>query len=159
LRFFTVYGPWGRPDMALFKFTRAIIAGQPIQLFNGGNMARDFTYIDDIADAILRVAERPPQENPAWDAMRMDPATSSAPWRMLNIGSNRPVQLIDYVRALEKALGKKAQIEFLPMQSGDVPATHADVSELEALTDFRPVIPVETGVGRFVAWYREFYAE
>ena len=157
LRFFTVYGPWGRPDMALFKFADAILAGKPIELYNHGDMVRDFTYVDDIVEGIVRIAAQPAQPDPAWDAKRPDPARSSAPWRVFNIGNSDPVPLLRYVDALEAALGRKAERKLLPMQPGDVPATSADVSELAAATAFRPATTVEEGVARFVAWYREYF--
>ncbi|HET7730538.1 MAG TPA: NAD-dependent epimerase [Usitatibacter sp.] len=157
LRFFTVYGPWGRPDMALFKFTRGILAGTPIPVFNGGRMVRDFTYVEDIVEGIVRVVDRPPQGDPDWDGDAPDAATSSAPWRIYNIGNHQPVQLMTYIHALEDALGRKAVLEMLPMQPGDVSATEADTRALEAATGFRPGTPVEEGVRRFVAWYREYY--
>ena len=157
LRFFTVYGPWGRPDMALFKFTDAILAGRPIELYNHGNMVRDFTFVDDIVEGLVRIAAKPAQPDPAWDATRPDPARSSAPWRVFNLGNSDPVPLLRYVDALEAALGRKAERTLLPMQPGDVPATSADVSELEAATAFHPATTVETGVARFVAWYRDYF--
>jgi len=157
LRFFTVYGPWGRPDMALFKFTRAIIAGEPIKLFNEGRMTRDFTYIDDIVEGVVRVTDRPAAADPGWDSSDPQANTSNAPWRIFNIGNHQRVELMRYVRALEDALGRKAGIEYLPMQAGDVPATEADIAALEAHTGFRPQIPVEEGVRRFVAWYRDHF--
>jgi UDP-glucuronate 4-epimerase len=157
LRFFTVYGPWGRPDMALFKFTRAILAGEPLTLFNEGRMTRDFTYVDDIVEGVVRVVDRPPAPDPAFDNANPRADASSAPWRLFNIGNHERVELMRYVRALEAALGMKARIELLPIQPGDVPATEADVSALEALTGFRPRTPVEEGVKRFVGWYREYY--
>lgn len=159
LRFFTVYGPWGRPDMALFKFTRGILAGEPIPVFNEGRMIRDFTYVDDIVEGIVRVIDRPAEPDPDWDGDDPDPATSSAPWRIYNIGNHRRVELMAYIRALEDALGKKAKLDLLPMQQGDVRATEADTSALEAATGFRPDTPIEEGVRRFVAWYREYYGE
>jgi UDP-glucuronate 4-epimerase len=157
LRFFTVYGPWGRPDMALFKFTKAILAGEPIQVFNHGNMVRDFTYVDDIVEGVVRVIDRPPEADPAWSGDAPNPATSYAPYRVFNIGNNNPVKLLRYIRAVEDCLGKKAIMEMLPMQPGDVPATAADVTRLEAATGFRPQIEVETGISRFVDWYRAYY--
>ncbi len=157
LRFFTVYGPWGRPDMALFKFTKGILAGEPIPVFNEGKMIRDFTYVDDIVEAVMRVIDRPAAPDPKWDGNHPDPATSSAPWRIFNIGNHRRVELMAYIRALEAALGKQAKLELLPMQPGDVRATEADTSALEAATGFRPATPVEEGVRRFVKWYREYY--
>jgi UDP-glucuronate 4-epimerase len=157
LRFFTVYGPWGRPDMALFKFTKGILAGEPIPVFNEGKMVRDFTYVEDIVEGIVRVIDRPPKPDPGWDASNPDPATSSAPWRIFNIGNHQRVELMTYIRALEEALGKKAKLDLLPMQPGDVRATEADTSALEAATGFKPATPVEEGIRRFVAWYREYY--
>jgi len=157
LRFFTVYGPWGRPDMALFLFTRAILAGEPIQVFNHGRMQRDFTYIDDIADGVVKVADSPAQPSQAFDASRPDPATSWAPYRLYNIGNQHPVNLMDYIEAIEACLGKKAEKEFLPMQAGDVEATHADISELQQAVGFAPRTTVEEGVRRFVEWYRGYY--
>ncbi len=157
LRFFTVYGPWGRPDMALFKFTKGILAGEPIPVFNEGRMIRDFTYVDDIVEGIVRVIDRPPKPDPAWDNSNPDPATSSAPWRIFNIGNHQRVELMTYIHALEAALGRKAKLELLPMQAGDVAATEADTSALEEVTGFRPNTPVEEGIRRFVKWYREYY--
>jgi UDP-glucuronate 4-epimerase len=157
LRFFTVYGPWGRPDMALFLFTRAILQGKPISLFNQGRMRRDFTYIDDIVEGVIRVSEMPAQPDPLWDGADPNPGTSQAPYRIFNIGNNQPVELLRLIEVLEEALGRRAQKELLPLQPGDVPATWADVSELSALTGFAPCTPIEEGVRRFVAWYREFY--
>jgi UDP-glucuronate 4-epimerase len=157
LRFFTVYGPWGRPDMALFKFTRGIIEGKPIPVFNHGQMVRDFTYIDDIVEGVVRAADRPAQPNSAWSGERPDPATSRAPYRVYNIGNNRPVELMQYIRVLEDCLGKKATLEMLPMQPGDVPATYADTAALGNDVGFRPDTPVETGIARFVEWYRSYY--
>ncbi|HEX9985059.1 MAG TPA: NAD-dependent epimerase [Thermoanaerobaculia bacterium] len=157
LRFFTVYGPWGRPDMALFKFTRGILAGEPIPVFNEGKMVRDFTYIDDIVEGVIRVLDQPAQPDPAWDPADPDPARSYAPYRVFNIGNNQPVELLSYISVLEKYLGKKAEMSLLPMQPGDVPATMADVSELEAAVGFRPRTSVDEGVRRFVEWYREYY--
>ena len=157
LRFFTVYGPWGRPDMALFLFTKAILAGEPIKVFNHGQMVRDFTYVDDIANGVVRVLDRPATADPAFNADSPDPARSNAPYRVFNIGNNDPVPLMAFIEAIESALGKTATKEFLPLQDGDVPATSADVSELEAWTDFRPAMPVRDGVGRFVQWYRDYF--
>jgi len=157
LRFFTVYGPWGRPDMALFKFTRGILAGEPIPVFNEGKMVRDFTYVDDIVEGIVRVVDRPATPDPGWNGDAPDPATSSAPWRIFNIGNHRRVELVAYIRALEAALGRKAKLDLLPMQPGDVRATEADTSGLEAATGFRPDTPIEEGVRRFVEWYRDYY--
>lgn len=157
LRFFTVYGPWGRPDMALFKFTRAIIAGEPIEVFNYGRHRRDFTYIDDIVEGVIRVLDRPAAGNPDWSGAAPDAATSQAPYRLYNIGNNDPVELMEYIAVLERSLGLKAQLKLLPLQPGDVPDTYADVSELVRDTGYRPSTSVTDGVGRFVAWYRDFY--
>ena len=157
LRFFTVYGPWGRPDMALFKFTKGILAGEPIPVFNEGRMVRDFTYVDDIVEGLVRVVDRPAAPDPEWNGDEPNPATSSAPWRIYNIGNHQRVDLMTYIHALEAALGKKAKLDLLPMQPGDVPATEADTSLLESATGFRPATPVEEGVRRFVDWYREYY--
>ena len=157
LRFFTVYGPWGRPDMALFLFTKAIVDGQPIKVFNQGRMGRDFTYIDDIVEGVVRVMDRVPQPNPAWSGDAPAPATSYCPWRVYNIGNNRKEPLLRYIEVLEQCLGRKAEKEFLPMQPGDVPATWADASELVRDTGFQPDTPIETGVQRFVDWYRGYY--
>lgn len=157
LRFFTVYGPWGRPDMALWLFTKAILAGQPIQVFNEGRMRRDFTYVDDIVEAVVRVMDRIPSANPAWDGAAPDPASSSAPYRLYNIGNNRSVELVHLIETLENCLGRKAQRELLPMQPGDVPETCADVDALMRDVGFRPDTPIETGIARFVEWYREYH--
>lgn len=157
LRFFTVYGPWGRPDMALFKFTRAILAGEPIEVFNNGNHTRDFTYVDDIVEGIVRASDTPAAPDPAWDPRAPDPATSSAPFRVYNIGNNAPAKLSEYIAALEEALGTEAKKILLPLQPGDVPDTYADVSRLEAATGYRPSTPISAGVARFVAWYRDYY--
>jgi UDP-glucuronate 4-epimerase len=157
LRFFTVYGPWGRPDMALFLFTRAMLAREPIQVFNNGQMVRDFTFVDDIVESLIRVLDKPATADPAFDPAAPDPATSWAPHRMFNIGNSNPTPLMAYIEALEAALGITAEKQFLPMQPGDVPATAADTSALEAWTGFRPNTSVRSGVARFVAWYREFY--
>jgi UDP-glucuronate 4-epimerase len=157
LRFFTVYGPWGRPDMALFKFTKAILADEPIQVFNGGKMVRDFTYVDDIVEGVMRVVDRPATADTAWSGDNPNPATSYAPYRVFNIGNSKPVELMNYIHELERCLGKTARMEMLPMQPGDVPATSADVSRLQAATGFRPQIEVETGIARFVEWYRSYY--
>ena len=157
LRFFTVYGPWGRPDMALFLFTRAILEGRPIDVFNRGDMVRDFTYIDDIVEGVVRVLDRPAEPDPAFDPARPDPSASNAPYRVFNIGNSRPTPLDDYIGALEEALGKKAQRRLLPMQPGDVPATSADTTELDRWVGFKPSTPVKEGVRRFVEWYREYY--
>jgi UDP-glucuronate 4-epimerase len=157
LRFFTVYGPWGRPDMALFKFTRGIVEGKPISVFNKGKMIRDFTYVDDIVEGVARAADRTAQPDPNWSGEHPDSATSRAPYRIYNIGNNRPVELMRYIHVLEECLGKKAIIEMLPMQPGDVPATYADVSALGNDVGFRPDTPVEVGIARFVEWYRAHY--
>ena len=157
LRFFTVYGPWGRPDMALFKFTRAILAGEAIPVFNRGQMVRDFTYVDDIVEGVIRAMDQPAAPDAAWRAEAPDAATSAAPYRVYNIGNNSPVQLMRYIEVLEQSLGVKAKYELLPMQAGDVPATSADVSRLKAAVGYRPGTPVEVGVKRFVEWYREYY--
>jgi UDP-glucuronate 4-epimerase len=157
LRFFTVYGPWGRPDMALFSFTRAILAGEPIKLFNNGAHVRDFTYVDDIVEGIVRASDQIAAPNPAWNSAHPDPATSNAPFRLFNIGNGAPVELGAYVEALEAALGKKAIREFLPLQPGDVANTAADVTALQAALGYRPSTPVRDGVARFVEWYRTFY--
>jgi UDP-glucuronate 4-epimerase len=159
LRFFTVYGPWGRPDMALFKFTRGILAGEAIPVFNNGQMVRDFTYVSDIVEGVVRISDIPAAANPHWKASAdtPDPATSYAPYRIFNIGNNRPVQLLDYIKAIEDALGMKAQLDLQPMQPGDVPSTCADVSALEEATGFRPQTSVATGVRNFVEWYRRYY--
>jgi UDP-glucuronate 4-epimerase len=157
LRFFTVYGPWGRPDMALFLFTRAILAGQPIDVFNEGRMRRDFTYIDDIAEGVLRVLDRPAIPNPNWTGSDPDPGSSAAPWRVYNIGNNQPVELLELIATLENALGKKAIRNLLPMQPGDVPATYANIDDLARDTGFRPATPLAKGVGEFVGWYRSYF--
>ncbi len=157
LRFFTVYGPWGRPDMALFLFAKAILEGRPIDVFNHGNMRRDFTYIDDIAEGVIRTCDRPPSPNSTFDKDQPDPATSWAPYRVFNIGNHQPVELMTYIETLESALGKTAQKNFLPLQDGDVPATFADTEALQAATGFAPATSVETGIGRFVKWYRSYY--
>lgn len=157
LRFFTVYGPWGRPDMALFKFTKAILAGEPIQVFNYGKHRRDFTYIDDIVEGILRILDRPAPANPDWNGDEPDSGTSLAPWRVYNIGNNSPVELLDYISALEKALGQGVEKELLPLQAGDVPDTYADVTDLVEQFDYKPATPVEEGIARFVAWYRDYF--
>lgn len=157
LRFFTVYGPWGRPDMALFLFTKAILAGEPIKVFNHGKMIRDFTYVDDIVEGVKRALDHIAQPDPSWDSANPSPASSFAPYRVYNIGNNRPTQLMDYIHALEDNLGVKAQYNLMPMQDGDVPSTCADVSKLEADLGYRPQITVQEGVARFVKWYRDFY--
>ena len=157
LRFFTVYGPWGRPDMALFKFTKGILEGTPIPVFNEGKMIRDFTYIDDIVEGVVRVIDTPARPDPSWSGQEPDPATSYAPFRVFNIGNNQPVELLHYIRVLEQCLGKEAQMDLLPMQPGDVSATMADTAELEQAVGFRPATTVEEGVAKFVAWYQEYY--
>ena len=157
LRFFTVYGPWGRPDMALFKFTKAILAGEPIDIYNHGKMRRDFTYIDDIVEGIVRVAARIPETNPDWSGDHPDPGTSMAPWAVYNIGNNQPVELLHMIEVLEDCLGQKAKRNLLPMQPGDVPATCADIDALMEDVGFAPSTSIETGVSRFVEWYRSYY--
>lgn len=159
LRFFTVYGPWGRPDMALFLFTKAILEGKPIDVFNHGKMVRDFTYVDDIAEAVLRVLDKPATPRPDYDAMNPDPATSSAPYRVFNIGNNTPTPLMDYINAIESAVGRSAVKNYLPMQAGDVPATSANTDELDAWIGFKPDTDVRTGVARFVEWYRRYHGK
>jgi UDP-glucuronate 4-epimerase len=157
LRFFTVYGPWGRPDMALFKFTRGILAGEPIPVFNNGQMIRDFTYIDDIVEGIIRALDRPAQPNPDWSGDQPDPATSYTSYRVFNIGNNEPVLLLDCIALLEECLGKTGEKEFLPMQPGDVVSTMADVTELERAVGFRPRVSLREGIARFVDWYKGYY--
>ena len=157
LRFFTVYGPWGRPDMALFKFTKGILEGEPIPVFNHGKMIRDFTYIDDIVEGVVRVIDRPASPNPDWSGKTPDSATSYARYRIYNIGNNQPVELMRYIEVLEKSLGKKAKLQMLPMQEGDVPATSASVESLENDVGFRPRTTVEQGVSRFVEWYKSYH--
>ncbi len=157
LRFFTVYGPWGRPDMALFLFTRAILQGEPIQVFNYGQMKRDFTYIDDIVEGMVRLLEKKPQPDPRWSGNYPDPGTSYAPFRLYNIGNNKPVELLYFIEVLEQALGKKAEKELLPLQPGDVVETYADVDDLMRDVGFRPDTPIEEGVARFVRWYVDYY--
>jgi len=157
LRFFTVYGPWGRPDMALFQFTRRILAGEPIEVFNHGRHTRDFTYIDDIVEGVVRVLDRVAAPDPAFDPLQPSPGSSAAPYRVYNIGNHRPVELARYIEVLEDKLGRKAERILLPMQPGDVPDTWADVAELSADTGYAPSTPVEVGVGHFVDWYRDFY--
>lgn len=158
LRFFTVYGPWGRPDMALFKFTKNILEDKPIEVYNHGNHRRDFTYIDDIVAGVIRTLDNIPSPNPEWSGDEPDSATSYAPYRLYNIGNNQPVELMHYIAVLEDCLGKKAIKNFLPMQKGDVPATYADIDALMRDVGFRPNTPIETGIANFVAWYREYYA-
>jgi UDP-glucuronate 4-epimerase len=157
LRFFTVYGPWGRPDMALFKFTRAILAGEPIDVFNFGRHRRDFTYIDDIVEGVIRVLDRVAEPNPLWTGDNPDSASSKAPYRLYNIGNNDPVELLYYIEVLEQCLGKKAEMNLLPLQPGDVPDTYADVEDLIRDTGYKPDTPVSVGVARFVDWYRGYY--
>jgi UDP-glucuronate 4-epimerase len=157
LRFFTVYGPWGRPDMAMFTFTRKILSGEPIDVYNHGKHARDFTYIDDIVEGIVRISERAPQPDATWDGSHPDPATSSAPYRVYNIGNHKPVELMDFIAAIEKATGRTAEKNFLPMQPGDVLATYADVDGLMQDAGFAPDTPIEEGVQKFVDWYRDYY--
>lgn len=158
LRFFTVYGPWGRPDMALFLFTKAILAGEPIKVFNHGRHKRSFTYIDDIVEGVVRTLDRIPTANPDWNSDAPDPASSNAPYRIYNIGNERPVELLRYIEVLEQCLGRKAQMEMLPLQAGDVPDTEADVSELIRAVNYTPQVSVEEGVTNFVGWYRDYYA-
>jgi len=157
LRFFTVYGPWGRPDMALFKFTKSILAGEPIDVFNYGKHRRDFTYIDDIVEGVIRVLDCVAPSNPLWNSDQPDPGTSKGPWRVYNIGNNQPVELMDYIGALEKALGKKAEMNLLPLQPGDVPDTYANVDDLVEQFDYKPATPVEVGVAHFIDWYRNYF--
>jgi len=157
LRFFTVYGPWGRPDMALFKFTKGILEGAPIPVFNRGKMVRDFTYIDDIVEGVVRTIDRPAAPDPEWSGDAPDSATSYAPYRIYNIGNNQPVELMKYIHVLEDCLGAKAKMDLLPMQDGDVRATYANTEGLEQAVGFKPATRVETGIARFVDWYREFY--
>ncbi len=158
LRFFTVYGPWGRPDMALFKFTRGMLAGEPIPVYNEGNMIRDFTYIDDIVEGVVRVLDHLPEPDANFDAAHPDPARSNAPYRVFNIGNHQPVHLLEFIRVLERTLGVKAKLDLLPMQPGDVPSTRADVRELESAIGFRPATSVEQGIRAFVDWYTDYYA-
>ncbi len=157
LRFFTVYGPWGRPDMALFLFTKAILEDRPIDVFNNGNMERDFTYIDDIVEGVVRVIDHVAAPNPAWSGDRPDAATSYCPWRVYNIGNNSKERLMRYIEVLEECLGRTARKNFLPMQDGDVPATYADVADLVEAVGFKPATTIETGIRNFVDWYREYY--
>jgi len=159
LRFFTVYGPWGRPDMAMWIFAKAILASEPIRLFNNGNMKRDFTYIDDVVESVVRLIDRPPAANSNFSTASPDPASSSAPWRLYNIGNNKPVELLDVVRLLEETIGKKAKRELVPMQPGDVPATYADVDDLMREVGFRPSTPIAEGIGRFIEWYRGYHRQ
>jgi UDP-glucuronate 4-epimerase len=157
LRFFTVYGPWGRPDMALFLFTRAILEDKPVQVFNHGKMQRDFTYIDDIIEGVLRIMGRIPQPNPTWTGDCPDPGTSYAPYRIYNIGNNNPVELSNFIEIIEKCLGKSARKTYLDLQPGDVVSTFADIDDLVADAGFKPQTPLETGIQRFVDWYRQYY--
>ena len=157
LRFFTVYGPWGRPDMALFKFTKAILEGKPIEVFNYGKHRRDFTYVDDIVEGVIRTLDRPAPINPQWDSNLPDPGTSLAPWRIYNIGNNSPVELMDYISAIEKALGKTATKELLPLQPGDVPDTYANVDDLAEQFHYKPATSVQDGIQQFVDWYRNYF--
>lgn len=157
LRFFTVYGPWGRPDMALFLFTKAILNDEPIKVFNHGKMERDFTYIDDIIEGVVRVMDNPPKANEDWDRLNPDPGTSYAPFKVYNIGNNKPVQLMEFIETIEKKLGKEAKKEFLPLQAGDVPKTYADVDDLINDVGFKPDTSIDEGVGKFVEWYKEYY--
>lgn len=158
LRFFTVYGPWGRPDMALFMFTRNILEGKPIDVFNYGNHRRDFTYIDDIVEGVIRTLDRVPEPNPDWSGDEPDSATSTAPYRLYNIGNNNPVELMHYIKVLEDCLGKQAEKNMLPLQPGDVPATYADVDDLVRDVDYKPDMSVEEGIAKFVSWYRDYYS-
>ena len=157
LRFFTVYGPWGRPDMALFKFTKAMLADEPIDVYNYGKHRRDFTYIDDIVEGVVRVLDKPATANSDWDSDNPDPATSSAPWRVYNIGNNKPVELMDYIHALENALGRKAKINLLPLQPGDVPDTWADADDLAEQFGYRPDTKIEDGISLFVDWHSNYF--
>ena len=158
LRFFTVYGPWGRPDMALFQFTKNILEGKPIQVFNNGKHSRDFTYVDDIVEGVIRASDQIAAPNPAWDSKNPDPATSNAPWRLFNIGNNSPVNLIEYITAIEQAVGKPAIKEMLPLQAGDVPDTFADVTALIEAVGYQPSTPVQEGVNHFVEWFKAYHA-
>ena len=157
LRFFTVYGPWGRPDMALFLFTKAALEGKTIDVFNNGNMLRDFTYIDDIVEGVVRVTDNPAKSNPNWNGKNPDPSTSSAPYKIYNIGNNNPVKLMDFIEAIEKTLGKKIEKNLMPLQPGDVPATYANVDDLVEDLHYKPETPVQKGIDNFVEWYREFF--
>lgn len=159
LRFFTVYGPWGRPDMAMFLFTKAILAGEPIDVFNHGDMRRDFTYVDDVVEGVVRVTDRVAEGDPSWSPAAPDPGASRAPWRVYNIGNHTPVELMRLIEILEEALGRKAEKNYLPMQPGDVPATYADVEDLQRDVGFTPATPIEEGVKRFVEWYLEYYGD
>jgi UDP-glucuronate 4-epimerase len=157
LRFFTVYGPWGRPDMALFLFTKAIIAGQPIEVFNAGKMQRDFTYIDDIVEGVIRVLDKIPEPSITWSGDAPDPASSNAPYKIYNIGNNQPIELMRFIKVLEDCLGRKAEKNILPLQAGDVPVTYADVDDLVKDVGFKPSTTIEVGIERFIAWYRSYY--
>jgi UDP-glucuronate 4-epimerase len=157
LRFFTVYGPWGRPDMAMWIFATAILAGQPIKLFNNGNMRRDFTYVDDVVESVVRLIDRPPAGNPDYSGDAPDPGSSAAPWRVYNIGNNNPVELREVVRLLEESIGQKAKCELLPMQPGDVPATYANVDDLMRDAGFKPSTPIAEGIAQFIDWYRGYH--
>ncbi len=157
LRFFTVYGPWGRPDMAVFLFTKAIIEGKPIDVFNNGQMRRDFTYVDDIVEGVIRVSDRVAVSNPKWTGTHPDPGTSPAPYRIYNIGNNQPVELMRIIECLEQSLGRVAEKRFLPMQPGDVPATFADMEDLTTDVGFKPSTPIEEGIERFATWYETYY--
>ena len=157
LRFFTVYGPWGRPDMALFLFTKKILAGEPIDVFNFGKHRRDFTFVDDIVEGIIRTIDQPAKSNSMWSGENPDPGTSTAPWRVYNIGNNRPVELINYIDVLEKCLGKKAEKNLLPLQPGDVPDTFADVEDLIQDTGYKPTTTIDEGIKKFVEWYLEYH--
>ncbi|MEK7249040.1 MAG: NAD-dependent epimerase [Bacteroidota bacterium] len=157
LRFFTVYGPWGRPDMALFLFTKAILEGKPIDVFNNGQHQRDFTYIDDVVEGVVRVSDKIPEPDPSWSGESPDPSSSSAPYRLYNIGNHTPIELLRFIEVLERALGKAAINNMLPMQPGDVPATYADVNDLARDVNFAPATPIEEGIAKFVEWYREYY--
>ncbi len=157
LRFFTVYGPWGRPDMALFLFTKAIVEGKPIDVYNNGKMKRDFTYVDDIVESIVRLIPRKPAPDPTWSGMAPDPSSSFAPYRIYNIGNNKPVELMRFIEIIEEKLGKKAIRNFMPIQDGDVPETYADVEDLMRDVGFKPSTPIEVGIGNFVDWYRDYY--
>ncbi len=157
LRFFTVYGPWGRPDMALFQFTESILKGEPIKLFNNGDMERDFTYIDDVVEGITRIIHKKPLPDPNWNSKRPDPGTSYAAFKIYNIGNNKPVKLVDFVTAIENKLGLEAKKEFLPLQNGDVLATYAEIDDLKKDVGYAPHTPISEGVNRFIDWYKEYY--
>jgi UDP-glucuronate 4-epimerase len=157
LRFFTVYGPWGRPDMALFLFTKAMLAGEPIEIFNHGKMVRDFTYIDDIIEGVVRVIDQPPKGNPQWDGMHPDPSSSPAPYKVYNIGNNNPVALMDFIQAIETSLGIEAKKNYKDIQPGDVPSTYADVQDLENELGYKPATEVQEGIDRFIQWYRDYF--